>query len=98
MKEYKAGATGAGRDLATPFIDALYEDGMNLKEAISFGLGGVYKATEGKVDFTAMELATITKKDGFHKLDFDTFKGYVDEILKELKEEEKNTEEEQDED
>ena len=92
MKEYKAGATGAGKDLAMPFIDAFYEEKMNLKEAISFGLGGVYKATEGKVDFTAMELATVTKKDGFLKLDFDTFKGYVDEILAELKEEEENTE------
>lgn len=89
MKEYKAGGTGAGKDLAMPFIDALYEDGMDIKEAISFGLAGVYKATEGKVDFTAIELATVTKKDGFHLLDFDTFKGYVDEILLELKEEEK---------
>ena len=94
FKEYKAGCIGAGKDLATPFIDGLYEEGMDLKEAISFGLGAVYKGTEGNVNFMAMELVTLSEKDGFQKLDFDTFKGYVDDILAELKEEEKNIEEE----
>jgi proteasome alpha subunit len=86
LNEFRAGCIGAGKDLAAPFIDGLYEDGMDLKEAVSFGLGAIYKGTDGKVNFMSMELVTITEKDGFHKLDFDTFKTFVNEILAELRE------------
>jgi proteasome alpha subunit len=85
LKEYSAGCIGAGRELATSFIDALYEDGMDLKEAISFGLGAIYKGTEGKVNFMSMEIVTITKQEGFQKLDFDTFKTFIEEIVRDLK-------------
>jgi proteasome alpha subunit len=85
FKKYKGGGIGAGKELAQPFLEGLYIEGMNLKEAISFGLGGIYKATEGQIDFMSLELATITKKDGYKELSFEDFKKFVDEILEELK-------------
>ena len=47
-------------------------------EAIALGLKALYRATEGKLNASALEIGVVTKADAFRKLNAEEIKAHVD--------------------
>ncbi len=62
---YKADAIGAGRQAAQAILAKEYKDDMKLDDAVHLGLGVLKKVTEQKLTEESLDMAIISKKDGF---------------------------------
>lgn len=62
---YKADAIGIGKKDAEDILVKEYKDGMKLDDALHLGLNVIKKVSEKKLTPDNVDLATITKKEGF---------------------------------
>ena len=80
LMSYKATAIGAGRAQVMEMFEAEYRESITKDEAIALGLKALYRATEGKLNASALEIGLVTKTDVFRKLTADEIKAYADRI------------------
>jgi proteasome alpha subunit len=74
---YKADAIGSGRQVAQDMLAREYKDNMSVEDAVHLGLGVLKKASEQKLNQGNLDMAFITKKDGFVLLTSDQIDKYV---------------------
>jgi proteasome alpha subunit len=80
LMSYKATAIGAGRSQVMEIFEAEYRDTLTKDDAVALGLKALYRATEGKLNASALEIGIVTMKEGFRKLDAAEIKAYADRI------------------
>lgn len=62
LLEYKATGIGAGRNAVMELFEKEYQENISLDDAILLGLKALFKATEGQLDASAIEIGTIELK------------------------------------
>jgi proteasome alpha subunit len=62
---YKADAIGSGKKTAEDILVKEYKDDMSIDEAVKLGVSVVKKVAEGKLTSSSVDIAKITKKDGY---------------------------------
>ncbi len=62
---YKADAIGSGKKTAEEILVKEYKDDMSMDEAVKLGISVVKKVAEGKLTASSIDIARITKKDGY---------------------------------
>ncbi len=65
---YRADAIGSGKQVAQDILVKEYKDNMNIDDAVHLGLAVMKKASEQKLTPDNLDMAFITKKDGFRLL------------------------------
>ncbi len=65
--EYKASAVGSGRQKAMEALEESYKENLSMEDALMLGLRALHKATDGKMDGNAVEIAMVDG-DGFRKI------------------------------
>lgn len=78
LMSYKATAIGAGRVAVMEIFEQEYRDGLTQDDAIALGLKALYRATEGKLNASALEIGLVLTDEAFRKLNADEIKQYVD--------------------
>jgi len=78
LMSYKATAIGAGRAQVMEIFETEYRETISRDEAIALGLKALYRATEGKLNASALEIGVVTKADAFRKLNAEEIKAHVD--------------------
>ena len=78
LMSYKATAIGAGRAQVMEVFEGEYRESMTQDDAIALGLKALYRATEGKLNASALEIGVVTKAAGFRKLTAEQIKAYAD--------------------
>src|SRR5882672_7729969 len=68
LMSYKATAIGAGRAQVMEIFETDYRESNDQNAAIGLGLKALYRATEGKLNASALEIGVVTKADAFRKL------------------------------
>src|SRR5438067_1124519 len=63
LMSYKATAIGAGRAQVMEIFEAEYRESVDMNAAIGLGLKALYRATEGKLNASALEIGVVTKAD-----------------------------------
>jgi len=78
LMSYKASSIGAGRSAVMEVFESDYREGASKDDAIKLGLKALHRATEGKLNPSALEIGIVTKTETFHKLAPDVIKRHVD--------------------
>ena len=78
--KYQAKAIGSGSEGAQQSLQEVYHKSMGLKEAIKSSMTILKQVMEEKLNDTNVEVATVTKEDGFKIIDADE----LQKIIKEL--------------
>jgi len=78
--QYEAKAIGSGSEGAQQSLQETYHKSMGLREAIKSSMTILKQVMEEKLNDTNVEVATVTKKDGFKLLDAQE----LQDIIKEL--------------
>lgn len=82
LLEYKATGIGAGRNAVMEIFEKKYSETMAMDEAILLGIEALYKATEGQLDPSAVEIGVIDgKAKKFRRLPQGESKQFVQKIL-----------------
>ncbi len=74
---YKADAIGSGKQVAQDILTKEYKDGMGIDDSVKLGLSVMKKASEQKLTQDNLDMAFITKKDGFRLLASDEINKYL---------------------
>ncbi len=74
---YKADAIGSGKQVAQEMLTKEYKDGMSIEDAVHLGLSVMKKASEQKLNNENLDMAFVTKKEGFRLLDSDMINKYL---------------------
>ncbi|WNY26878.1 archaeal proteasome endopeptidase complex subunit alpha [Methanolapillus ohkumae] len=81
LLEYKATAIGAGRSAVIELFESVYDENMDLDDAIFLGVEALYKAADGKFDPLTLEVGIITVPfKNFRKLTADEVSRFADKI------------------
>ncbi|HEX2022349.1 MAG TPA: archaeal proteasome endopeptidase complex subunit alpha [Candidatus Thermoplasmatota archaeon] len=80
LMSYKATAIGAGRSQVMEIFEAEYREGLSKDDAIALGLKALYRATEGKLNASALEIGIVTRDADFRKLTAEEIRAYADRI------------------
>jgi proteasome alpha subunit len=81
LLEYKATGIGAGRNAVMELFEKEYQENISLDDAIMLGLKALFKATEGQLDASAIEIGTIElKSKKFRRLVSEETQVYVKKI------------------
>ena len=81
LLEYKATGIGAGRNAVMELFEKEYQENISLDDAIMLGLKALFKATEGQLDASAIEIGTIElKSKKFRRLMSEETQVYVKKI------------------
>lgn len=78
LMSYKATAIGAGRSQVMEIFEGEYRESLTLDDAVALGLKALYRATEGKLNASALEIGVVTTATNFRKLGADEIKAYAD--------------------
>jgi proteasome alpha subunit len=78
LMSYKATSIGAGRAQVMEIFETEYRENVDANAAIALGLKALYRATEGKLNASALEIGIVTKDENFRKLGADEIKAHVD--------------------
>ena len=78
LMSYKATAIGAGRSQVMEVFEQEYRESMSKDDAINLGLKALYRATEGKLNPSALEIGFVLKEQTFRKMAPDEIKAYTD--------------------
>ncbi len=82
LLEYKATGIGAGRNAVMEIFEKKYAETLAIDEAILLGIEALYKATEGQLDASAVEIGVIdVKAKKFRRLPSDESKKFVQKVL-----------------
>ena len=81
LMSYKATAIGAGRAQVMEMFEADYRESISRDDAIALGLKALHRATEGKLNASALEIGIVTKAENFHKLTAEQIKAHADRAL-----------------
>jgi proteasome alpha subunit len=88
LLEYKATAVGAGRSVVTKGFEEKYKNNMDMDSAILLGLDVLYKATEGKVEPSTIEIGVVELKTRkFRKLEREELEAYTKRVKRVLEKE-----------
>jgi proteasome alpha subunit len=77
LMAYKAAAIGAGRNVVMGIFEEKYEDGMDLDDAIVFGLSALQKATEEPLNVSTIEIGVVKKNVEFTKMSSNNIQKYI---------------------
>ncbi len=81
--EYKATAIGTGRNMVMEIFEEKYREDLSIDEGINLALEALYKATEGKISETTVEIAVIdAQTTTYKKFSSEEVKTYISEVLK----------------
>lgn len=69
LTAYKACSIGGGRNVVMELFEEKYQDGVNADEAIKLGLNALQKATEEKLNASAVEICIIREGEKFRRLE-----------------------------
>lgn len=78
LMSYRATAIGAGRAQVMEIFESDYRENASKDEAIQLGLKALYRATEGKLNASALEMGVVTKTEDFRKLTAEEIKAHAD--------------------
>ncbi|MEM2924703.1 MAG: archaeal proteasome endopeptidase complex subunit alpha [Methanocellales archaeon] len=97
LLEYKATAIGAGRSAAIEVFEAEYDENADLEGAILLGMKALYKAVEGQLDASTVEVGVIdVKTKKFRKLPQEEIQSYIQKVLAKEQKEEREKKEKKD--
>ncbi|MGC8648606.1 MAG: archaeal proteasome endopeptidase complex subunit alpha [Candidatus Micrarchaeia archaeon] len=74
---YKADAIGQGKQKAQELLSKEYKEDMSLADSITLGLSIIKRTVEQKINEFNVDIATVTKKDGYRQWDPDEIKKYL---------------------
>ncbi|MGB8311189.1 MAG: archaeal proteasome endopeptidase complex subunit alpha [Halobacteriota archaeon] len=81
----KATGIGSGRNAVMEVLEEKYDENANIEKTIDLGLEALYKATEGKLTVSTVEIAVVDAKDyKFRKIEPKKVEIYVKGILERL--------------
>jgi len=81
----KATGIGSGRNAVMEVLEEKYDENANIEKTIDLGLEALYKATEGKLTVSTVEIAVVNAKDyKFRKIEPKKVEIYVKGILERL--------------
>jgi len=81
----KATGIGSGRNAVMEVLEEKYDENANIEKTIDLGLEALYKATEGKLTVSTVEIAVVDAKDyKFRKIEPKKVEIYVKSILERL--------------
>lgn len=87
LLEYKATATGAGRNVVMDYLEKEYREDMSLEDAIIMSMVAMGKAIEGEIEPEGMEMGIIRVEDKkFKQLTVDEMKPYAERANKIIRE------------
>ena len=93
LLEYKATAIGAGRAKAMEIFEKEYTDDISIEGAIRLGLVVLHQVSDATFTVDTIEAGSVMLEDRtFKKIERDVLAQYVEEIAKEFKEKEPETE------
>ena len=78
LMAYKASSIGAGRNAVMEFFEEKYRENLPKDDAIVLGLKALFRATEGRLNASALEIGLVLKDEKFRKLSGDEVKAFVD--------------------
>ena len=78
LMSYKATSIGAGRAQVMEIFESEYRESADANGAVGLGLKALYRATEGKLNASALEIGVVMKDQHFRKLGADEIKAHVD--------------------
>lgn len=78
LMAYKASAIGAGRSAVMEHFEQNYEDGLDEEAAMTLGLQGLDRATEGGLEPDAIEIGLVSSRAPFRKLTSDEIEAAVE--------------------
>lgn len=68
LMAYHAGSIGSGRAIVMEIFEEKYKEGMTLNAAIKLGAEALYKATEGNISASNIEIGIVRKGEPFRKM------------------------------
>lgn len=71
LMAYKASAIGAGRNEVMGHFEESFEDGLSQEAAVTLGLEGLDRATEGGLKADAIEIGVVSDTETFRKYTHD---------------------------
>merc|ERR1712141_696108 len=78
--QFDAKAIGSGSEGAQQSLQEAFHKGMTLKEAIKHSMSILKQVMEEKLSETNVEVATVTKENGFKLLSGDDLQSYIREL------------------